>query len=174
MSANVKTMKRVRHTHARFASLIANTAALNGTDDSIDGLHPTTGAAVSFPSQAGIGTSGHFGTGASGAALEEENVDVVNDRIDERPWLQHYIDAAQSQEDSFPAVQPADVSNGVTELGRKKAKKNGKRKRRPRLPSGIDMGQGIADGCVWWMGEKVLEHVGFHGVFIAPRFFNGH
>jgi transcriptional activator SPT7 len=156
-------MKRVRHTHARFASLIANTAALGGTDESIDGLPPTTGAAAGFPSQSGITMSSNLGGGLGGATAEEENVDVVNDRVDERPWLQHYIDAAQSHEDAVPAAQLANASNSVTESARQKVRKKGKRKKRSRLPTGIDMGEEIADGCVRWMEEKVLDHVGFQG-----------
>ena len=159
-------MKRVRHTHARFASLIANTAALSGADESIDGLPPTTGAASGFPSQSGITMSSHLGGGSGGVTVEEENVDVVNDRIDERPWLQHYIDAAQSHEDAVSAAQPANASSSTTDSARQKVRKKGKRKKRPRLPTGIDMGEEIADGCIRWMGEKVLDHVGFQGALI--------
>jgi hypothetical protein len=43
-----------------------------------------------------MASTGSVGTGAGGALTEEEeNIDMVNDMVDERPWLQHYIDAAQ-------------------------------------------------------------------------------
>ncbi|KAF8627032.1 hypothetical protein AX15_004566 [Amanita polypyramis BW_CC] len=157
INTNLKTMKRVRHTHSRFASLLANTAVLSGADESVDGL-PPTGAVDGYPSQAG-GISGHNNIGAT----DEENVDVVEDRVDERPWLQHYIDAAQFRED---VVQPIDASGGVAGLGQvpaPKVKKKGKRRRQSRLPTGVDMGEEIANNCARWMGEKVLEHVGFQG-----------
>ena len=99
--------------------------------------------------------------------VEEDNVDVVNDRIDERPWLQHYIDAAQSHEDAVSAAQLANASSSTTDSARQKVRKKGKRKKRPRLPTGIDMGEEIADGCIRWMGEKVLDHVGFQGALIT-------
>ncbi|KAK2464438.1 hypothetical protein APHAL10511_003586 [Amanita phalloides] len=173
INSNIKTMKRVRHTHARFASLIANTTALNGTDEPVDGLPPTAGTVDGLPSQAGgvAGSSGfgsNVGMSATGVPTEDDHIDVVNDRVDEKSWLQHYIDAAQSQENAASATQH--LSTGVSgrtvsagQLPAPKVKKKGKRKRRSRLPTGIDMGEEIADGCVRWMGEKVLEHVGFQG-----------
>ncbi|KAM6502915.1 hypothetical protein JOM56_002892 [Amanita muscaria] len=125
INSNIKAMKRVRHTHARFAALVANTAAATGADDSIDGAAPMPD---DFPTQASAGV---HGPGSMGSVHgDEESMDVVEDRVDERPWLQRYIDATR---------------------------------RRSRLPTGIDMGEEITDSCVRWMGEKVLEHVGFQG-----------
>ncbi|KAF8636847.1 hypothetical protein AX17_003221 [Amanita inopinata Kibby_2008] len=181
MNTNMKTMKRVRHTHARFAALTANTATagLAGADEPMEvSAAPMSAQAVmdgfiNTPSGlAGLSSSGNVSTG--NVVGDEESIDVVDDKVDERPWLQRYIDGAQIQDDSsstaiVSSVRPANQSNTVTSKGyplladAKWKEKPAKGKRRSKLPIGIDMGEEIAENCARWMGEKVLEHVGFQG-----------
>lgn len=158
INSNIKAMKRVRHTHARFAALVANTAT--GADDSIDGTAPMPD---DFPTQASAVV---HGPGSMWSVHgDEESMDVVEDRVDERPWLQRYIDATRVRDNATSLSHPPIFSGAV--IGKEepvpKVKKKSKRKRRSRLPTGIDMGEEITDSCVRWMGEKVLEHVGFQG-----------
>ncbi|KAG6899849.1 hypothetical protein C0993_006272 [Termitomyces sp. T159_Od127] len=71
MNNNIKTMKRLRHTHAKFAALNANNPS-NGED--------TEGGGDGAPYS------------ASGPALpvmvggDDEGIEAVDDKVDERPW----------------------------------------------------------------------------------------
>jgi transcriptional activator SPT7 len=164
INSNIKTMKRVRHTHGRFAALVANANAATGADESIDGTAP---GADGFPGQMMTGPSEPAGVAAGSVQGDEENLDAVDDKVDQRPWLQRYIDAAQVQDDTPMITQhvPSAGASSMKQDSAPKVKKKSKRKRRSRLPIGIDMGEETADSCVRWMGEKVLEHVGFQGKF---------
>ncbi|PFH47106.1 hypothetical protein AMATHDRAFT_68424 [Amanita thiersii Skay4041] len=161
MNANMKTMKRVRHTHARFATLVANSTATSGVaaEDALEGSFMPSSA---VPIDSFLGASGASapGGGSNIIAGDEEGADVVDDKIDERSWLQRYLDAAKTQDNvdksSFRPSTSRELSNNTKK--RKKFKV-----RRSRLPVGVEMGEQIAGGCIRWMGEKVLEHVGFQG-----------
>ncbi|KAF8873938.1 hypothetical protein BD779DRAFT_1568335 [Infundibulicybe gibba] len=72
MNGNIKTMKRVRHTHARFAALNVNTTS---ADD------PEGGGGI----DSGFGAGGVSGPLAS-AAADDDLVGIDDDRVDERPW----------------------------------------------------------------------------------------
>lgn len=76
MNANIKTMKRVRGTHAKFAALAATTAT-GGEEAMLDG---EAGVGI------GTGITTGFGGFATGLAVEED-VLGEGDSIDERPWL---------------------------------------------------------------------------------------
>lgn len=108
MNSNIKAMKRVRHTHAKFAAL--NLGSGNNED----------GEGGEGPAPGGMGV----GVGA-GAIGDDDGVGVLDDKVDEQPW-----------------------------------RLKGKSKVR-----GVEVGEESASDCVRWMGEKVLEHVGFQGVF---------
>ncbi|KAG5635234.1 hypothetical protein H0H81_011966 [Sphagnurus paluster] len=74
MNNNIKTMKRLRHTHAKFAALTASTAPAEegeeGPGYSAPAVVPGAGAGV------GVGV---------GASVDE--VDLLDDdKVDERPW----------------------------------------------------------------------------------------
>ena len=72
MNNNIKTMKRLRHTHARFAAL--NLGSSNVDDP--DGLGGGDGA----------GYAGHVATPMVATGTEEDAIGVVDDKVDERPW----------------------------------------------------------------------------------------
>ena len=76
MNANIKTMKKVRGTHAKFAALAATTTT-GGEEAALDG---ETGVGV------GTGITTGFGGFTAGLAVEED-VLGEGDTIDERPWL---------------------------------------------------------------------------------------
>jgi len=71
MNNNIKTMKRLRHTHARFAAL--NLGSSNVDDP--DGLGGD-----------GAGYAGHVATPMVALGTEEDAIGVVDDKVDERPW----------------------------------------------------------------------------------------
>ncbi|KAF5387200.1 hypothetical protein D9757_006885 [Collybiopsis confluens] len=72
MNNNIRTIKRVRHTNARFAALGLSKDIGEG-----DGDNETTGPVFSAPASAGVGLAG-------GDAMDIE--EVTDDRVDERPW----------------------------------------------------------------------------------------
>jgi transcriptional activator SPT7 len=105
-------MKRVRHTHAKLASLAATTAQPDDPDAPEGGLGgPSTS----------MGGVGGLSSGIQPPALDE---DIQDDKIDERHW---------------------------TDLVR--GNKKGK----------LRIDEERANGCIRWVGEKVLEHAGFQG-----------
>ncbi|KAG5643197.1 hypothetical protein DXG03_001357 [Asterophora parasitica] len=77
MNNNIKTMKRLRHTHAKFVALTATTTG--GEDgEGAGGDAAAFSARGASPNTAGTGAS--FGTG------EEEGIEAVDDKVDDRPW----------------------------------------------------------------------------------------
>ncbi|KIK61029.1 hypothetical protein GYMLUDRAFT_586847 [Collybiopsis luxurians FD-317 M1] len=85
MNSNIRTIKRVRHTHARFAALglAKDTGAGNE-----DGDNETAATAYNAPGSAaagsGSGSGLGLGPGAGGDAMDVE--EATDDRVDERPW----------------------------------------------------------------------------------------
>ena len=80
MNNNIKTMRRIRHTHAKFVALNALTAAPDDDDGVENNSYGNLGNAVAgsrFP-----GTSTHPGT----QGLLNVEDDMIEDKIDERPW----------------------------------------------------------------------------------------
>lgn len=92
MNNNIRTIRRVRETHARLTAL-KETSAEDGSS-----------------------------LGAPPELLLPLPADDIGDVIDDKPW-------------SVPS-------------------------------SGLDVGEQNADGCMHWMGSKVLEHTGFQGEFV--------
>jgi len=78
MNNNIKTMRRVRHTHAKFAALNAATAPQEDEDGAETGVF---GVASGVPGQRPPATTTLL---TAGFGIGEE--DVVNDKIDESPW----------------------------------------------------------------------------------------
>jgi transcriptional activator SPT7 len=75
MNNNIKTMKRVRHTHAKFAALNLNLGA--GAEEEGEG------------GGGGMGIGSGFGAGQGvtvAMAQDEDGIEAVYDKIDERPW----------------------------------------------------------------------------------------
>jgi transcriptional activator SPT7 len=75
MNQNIKTMRRVRHTHAKFAALNAASAPLEDEDHGGEG-----GLYGGNVTARGPGTS----TFGSGFGVGDD--EIVDDRIDEAPW----------------------------------------------------------------------------------------
>lgn len=75
MNTNIKTMRRLRHTHAKFAALNATTAPQEDEEQMGMEMYPTA--------------SGSKGSGAAavtsyGSGFDD---DAVDDKIDEAPWV---------------------------------------------------------------------------------------
>ncbi|TFK71075.1 hypothetical protein BDN72DRAFT_487042 [Pluteus cervinus] len=133
MNNNIKTMKRVRHTHAKFAALgITAVKDDEGAEGGIDGASGMGGLALPGTGYGGGGLVGSSQPGSSTAvggsigpsAFDEDSVGALDERVDERPW-----------------------------------RIRGKGKQR----AGIEIGEKNAEDCVKWMDQKVLEHSGFQG-----------
>lgn len=80
MNNNIKTMKRVRHTHARFAALNLNLGVGGGEEDVEGG----GGGAVGLGT--GIGSGFGVGVAVGVQALDDDGIEAVDDKVDERPW----------------------------------------------------------------------------------------
>lgn len=82
MNNNIKTMKRVRHTHARFAALNLSLGAGAGEDDGEGGVLGGLGA-MATP---GFGVAQGMGVAVTLNPLDEDGIEAVDDKVDERPW----------------------------------------------------------------------------------------
>ena len=145
MNTNIKTMRRIRYTHAKFAALNATTTLANeeveeGTSlmsGGIGSVLPMAGASLGdvdiLDSSTSTGSTGE----AINAAVDDE---IMNEKLDERP---------------FTIMQ--------------KVKVRGKGKERERMArhGGVDIGEKNAWTCLQWTNRKILEHVGFQGVYIV-------
>jgi transcriptional activator SPT7 len=83
MNNNIKTMKRVRHTHARFAALNLNVSAGVGEDDGEGGLGGL--GAIVGPGY-GVGQGMGVGVAVAPNQLDEDGIEAVDDKVDERQW----------------------------------------------------------------------------------------
>lgn len=81
MNNNIKMMRRLRHTHAKFVALNASTV-VQDDDETAEGLYG--GLPSSLPSGKVSGSTVYPGT-VSGEGAGED--DVVDEKIDERPWI---------------------------------------------------------------------------------------
>ncbi|RDB25280.1 hypothetical protein Hypma_007354 [Hypsizygus marmoreus] len=141
---NIKTMKRLRHTHARFAGLNlgASGGGAAGEDGDGDGLGAGGGGGRGGTPMMGVGAGVGVGMGM-GMGVDE---DVVDDKVDERPW-------------SIPGTG---IGGGVGGKGKGKARMKGGGEREEGVGE-IEIGEDNAADCVKWMSGKVLEHAGFQG-----------
>ncbi|KAJ6579927.1 hypothetical protein DFH09DRAFT_979251 [Mycena vulgaris] len=166
MNGNIRTMRRLRHTHARFAALGLGAAA----------------PADEFPEGAGAGMPAQLPPlpPLDGLlALDEDGAEdavVGENEVDERAW---------------GAQLGIGIGGGV---GQRRGKGKGKERavgvglglglgavglgaagegagvdgdvgleQEQEEPPEFDVGGANADGCMRWMGGKVLEHAGFQG-----------
>lgn len=81
MNSNVKTMRRLRHTHAKFVALNTLTAAQE-EDETAEGLYG--GLTNSMSGNRASGTTAFPGTVTGYGGGDD---DVVDEKIDERPWI---------------------------------------------------------------------------------------
>lgn len=135
MNTNIKTMRRIRHTHAKFAALNATTLA--GEEMEEGGV----GTGVAGSSGPGAGATGSVAgpsiteaessAMALNAAAEDE---ILNEKVDEQPWVM---------------MVPG----------------KGKGKERVARVGGVEIGEKNAWGCLQWANQKILEHAGFQGAF---------
>ncbi|KAJ3748436.1 SAGA complex protein [Lentinula detonsa] len=82
MNNNVRTIKRVRHTHARFAALGLAKDSGAGNED---GEGAETASTFNAPSTAVVSAGPGLGTGGLGADPMDVE-EATDDRVDERPW----------------------------------------------------------------------------------------
>lgn len=134
MNTNIKTMRRIRHTHSKFAALNATTLANEETEDGGAGGAPVAGpsGAGAFGVAEGVG-GGESSTVALNAAADDE---ILNEKVDEKPWVM--------------------MVQGT-------GKGKGKAKEKLARVGGVEIGEQNAWGCMQWTNQKILEHVGFQG-----------
>ncbi|KAK7029559.1 Transcriptional activator spt7 [Paramarasmius palmivorus] len=184
MNNNIRTIKRIRMTHAKFSALGLGrdgNAAGAGGEDGADGTAVDMGAMMDVDDAGVI---------AGGVGVDE------SDKLDDRPWMVRLKETAVVEDEEVTGekgknkekeqekekkvtikIEPevTGIMNGVPEVKVEAdsampemmlVSELGKR-RKPKRPvyvaGGVDMGQKNAEGCLKWMGEKVLEHVGFQG-----------
>ncbi|KAJ7262324.1 hypothetical protein B0H12DRAFT_1321935 [Mycena haematopus] len=154
MNGNIRTMRRLRHTHARFAALGLGAGAPT-TDEFDQGgmppppLPPLLGLPPA-PLQAGL---------LSMPELPEREEDAVvgENEVDDRPWgLELGIGSAgmrRRRKGKWRVEEAPPLLPGVADVdGEEEA---------------IEVGAANADQCMRWMGSKVLEHAGFQGTSSA-------
>ncbi|KAJ3563494.1 hypothetical protein NP233_g8906 [Leucocoprinus birnbaumii] len=152
MNGNIKTMRRIRHTHGKFAALNATSVANEDVDDPVGGgagagLVSAAGGAgaggpIAGPSSLSASSPDAAPGYASGEALNAAADDeILNEKVDERPWvmLQH--------------LKPKAKGKG----------KKGKERERIARAGGVEIGEKNAWSCLQWTNRKILEHVGFQG-----------
>lgn len=148
MNANIKTLHRVRSTHARFSVLAAAaSASSNNPDDPSAPSQPSLSSALEAEAAAIL---------AGGPVVEDV------DEIDERPWAV----PTRPVSASFPA-STSTTSTSFPPETREISGEDGKPRkvlvRRKERRRGLEIGNEDADGCMHWMNRKVLEHEGFQG-----------
>ena len=141
MNHNIMTMRRVRHTHAKFAALTASSAPPEDEEQGAEGGGGGGGVYGSGGTGGGGGTATRPGfpggigssSGLVGNSFGLSEDDGLDDKIDEEPWT---------------------VWRGKKGKGKKKL-------------SGVEIGEANATDCLHWAGNKILEHVGFQGVLFG-------
>ncbi|KAJ7454601.1 hypothetical protein B0H11DRAFT_261161 [Mycena galericulata] len=155
MTNNIRTMRRLRHTHARFAAL--------GIGIGTGGVQEDADLPPPPPLDPGVMAGLLTMPEGQGEVEDEAVVGVGADEVDARPWGEEF---------------------GIGSAGARRRRK-GKRRavdRDPGLGSGagadvdmkrelieegeqpvIELGAANAEDCMRWMGGKVLEHAGFQG-----------
>ncbi|PPR05625.1 hypothetical protein CVT24_002811 [Panaeolus cyanescens] len=166
MNHNIKTMRRVRHTHAKFVAL--NAASAPAEDEDGEGGGGAHGYLDVGGGSAGLGCAG--GSGGLGGGMGGLEDDVVDDRIDEEPWS---IERSGMWNRKFgeSVVGVGDVKGkgkagagaGAGAMAKGKGKKGKGRVTERHVLSGVEMGEANASDCLHWSTSKVLEHVGFQG-----------
>ncbi|KAF9262573.1 hypothetical protein L218DRAFT_391960 [Marasmius fiardii PR-910] len=182
MNNNVRTMKRIRMTHTKFAALGL------GRDGNPVGGDDGEGAGVGVGDMGAMMDVDETGVVAGGVGVDE------NDRIDDRPWMVRmketavYVDDSEgvgkfdvpvavvnatqpppAANDTTPGVSSAPTSTGKAVDGsatvmRSEPKAGKRRRAKPaHIVGGVEMGPENAETCLRWMSEKVLEHAGFQG-----------
>ncbi|KAJ7623356.1 hypothetical protein FB45DRAFT_797436 [Roridomyces roridus] len=133
MNNNLRTMRRLRHTHGRFAALGIG-VGMGGVQEDAD-LPPVqamdTGVMsglLAMPEDAMIGE-------------DEVGAAVGTDEVDGRPWSDYL----------------------ATRRRRKRGKRRPVEAEVAEEPEQVELTAASADDCMQWMGSKVLEHAGFQG-----------
>jgi transcriptional activator SPT7 len=87
MNHNIKTMRRVRHTHAKFAALTASSAPPEDEEQGAEGGGGVygSGGAGGTATRAGL-PSGIGGSGFVGSGFGLGDDDGLDDKVDEEPW----------------------------------------------------------------------------------------
>ncbi|KAF7783329.1 hypothetical protein Agabi119p4_2705 [Agaricus bisporus var. burnettii] len=134
MNTNIKSMRRIRHTHSKFSALNATTLVNEDVEESGGG-----GGIGAMPGAGPSGASG-FGGDSLGGAGENSMVasaddEILNEKVDETPWVM---------------------------MARSKGKRGKGREKIARV-GGVEIGGKNAWGCMQWANKKILEHVGFQG-----------
>ena len=133
MNNNIMTMRRVRHTHAKFAALTASSAPPEDEEQGVEGgggVYGSGGTGVGTATRAGFPSGFGSSSALVGNSFGLSEDDSLDDKIDEEPWT---------------------VWRG----------KKGKAKNL----TGVEIGEANATDCLHWAGNKILEHVGFQGMF---------
>ncbi|KAL0573610.1 Transcriptional activator spt7 [Marasmius crinis-equi] len=188
MNSNIRTMKRIRMTHTKFAAL-----GLGKDGNPVGGEDADAAGAGDTGGMMDVDDAGVV---AGGVGLDE------SDKVDDRPWMVKMRETAVHEEDvsenggsgkkgesSVSVIKTAEPGVGVggvagvnfippgptagndaagdasaTMHAQRKPKPGKRRRVKPgHVVGGIEMGSQNANACLSWVSGKVLEHVGFQG-----------
>nr|GAT46682.1 SAGA complex protein [Mycena chlorophos] len=138
MNNNIRTMRRLRDTHARFAALgLGNTGGPSGPEDEQQPQQPQQQPGIMPPPPL---------PPVPPPPIIPVEVPLPRNEVDDRPW-------------------GAEVGLGLTPKQWRKRRR--KEKARgvvvEEWDEEIEVGSENAEQCMQWMGSKLLEHAGFQG-----------
>jgi transcriptional activator SPT7 len=141
MNTNIKAMRRIRHTHSKFAALNATTLTNEDTEEGGGGGGGSGGTSgmpgVGLSGASGFGSNDSLGGAGENSMMASADDEILNEKVDERPWVMMM------------------QSKGKKSKGKEKIARVG----------GVEIGQKNSWGCMQWTNTKILEHVGFQGTF---------
>ncbi|KAJ6469019.1 SAGA complex protein [Mycena vitilis] len=159
MSTNIRTMRRLRHTHARFAALGLGSSGAGAGDDG-DAMPPPPAPLPPLGMPPPPLDSGLLAMPELQPPEEEEHAVVGENEVDDRPWGEEIgIGGAgrrRRRKGKGRAVPSSarDFAHGGVGVQPEEEEEE---------EPAIDVGGANADKCMRWMGSKVLEHAGFQG-----------
>ncbi|KAK7057323.1 hypothetical protein R3P38DRAFT_2840584 [Favolaschia claudopus] len=150
MNTNIRTMRRLRHTHARFAVLGPGSGAPATDEFEQVGMPPPSLPSLGLPPPLPAGL-----LSMPELPDREEDAVIVENEVDDRPWGQELgigITRKRKRRKGRPTVR------GTADAG-----VDGRMDSEDEQPPDLEVGAANADDCMRWMVSKTLEHVGFQG-----------
>ncbi|KAJ7469317.1 hypothetical protein B0H11DRAFT_1393341 [Mycena galericulata] len=155
MTNNIRTMRRLRHTHARFAAL--------GIGIGTGGVQEDADLPPPPPLDPGVMAGLLTMPEGQGEVEDEAVVGVGADEVDARPWGEEFgIGSAGARRRRKGKRRTVDRDPGLGSSAGADV-----HMKRELIEEGeqpvIELGAANAEDCMRWMGGKVLEHAGFQG-----------
>lgn len=86
MNHNIKAIRRVRHTHAKFTALTASSAPPEDEEQGADGGGGVYGSGGAGGTASRVGLASGIGSGFVGSGFGSGEDDGLDEKIDEEPW----------------------------------------------------------------------------------------